>query len=151
MQSRQTVDLAAYPDLIVVMLGFRVASWRGVASLLGIGRGLRAIEQAPPDGLLAHEQFFFSLNQVGIRQYWRDLDSLEHFTRSTPHSGWWRDFARLSRGAGFWHETYARTGAMEALYANMAAPMGFAKFAPAIDPTGPLLSARQRMAHSQAG
>lgn len=27
MQSRQSVDLSAYPDLIVIMLGFRVSRW----------------------------------------------------------------------------------------------------------------------------
>jgi len=150
MQVRKTVELSNYPDLIVIMLGFRISSWRGALSLIGIGKGLRMIEADRPDGLLAHEQFLFALNHVGIRQYWRDLDSLEHFTRSAPHSHWWRDFARLSKGAGFWHETYARNGAMEALYANMPTPMGFAKFAPQLDPNGPFLSARQRMAHSIA-
>lgn len=143
--SRQSVDLSAYPDLIVIMLGFRVSSWRGFLSLIGIGRGMRSIQDAPPDGLLAHEQFLFALNHVGIRQYWRDLESLERFTRSAPHSHWWRDFAKLSNGAGFWHETYAKSGAMEALYANLPGPMGFARFAPPLDPVGPFLTARARM------
>ena len=143
--SRQSVELTAYPDLIVIMLGFRVSSWRGALSLIGVGKGLRAIQDAPPDGLLAHEQCLYALNHVGIRQYWRDLESLERFTRSAPHSHWWRDFAKLSDGAGFWHETYARSGAMEALYANMPNPTGFARFAPPLDPTGPFLTARARM------
>lgn len=144
-QSRQSVDLSAYPHLIVVMLGFRVSNWRGFLSLLGIGKGLRGIQDAPPDGLLAHEQCLFAFNHIGIRQYWRDLESLERFTRSAPHSHWWRDFAKLSKGAGFWHETYARSGAMEALYTNMPGPIGFGRFAPPLDPTGPFLTARARM------
>jgi hypothetical protein len=150
MQSRQSVDLSAYPDLIVIMLGFRVSALRGFASLLGIGKGLRAIAANSPEGLLAHEQCLFALNHVGIRQYWRDLESLERFTRSAPHAGWWRDFAKLSRGAGFWHETYARNGAMEALYANMPSPMGFGRFAPPLDPVGPFLTARARMGRKAA-
>ncbi|WP_248324037.1 MULTISPECIES: monooxygenase family protein [unclassified Caballeronia] len=141
---RRSVDLSAYPNLVVVLLGFRVRRLRGIAAILGIGKGLRQIELNPPDGLLSSEQVFFSLNHIGIRQYWRDLDSLEAFTRSEPHSRWWRDFLRDSRGAGFWHETYSRQG-MEAVYIDMPGPVGFDRFAPERKPTGPFMSARQRM------
>jgi hypothetical protein len=150
MQSRQSVDLSAYPDLIVIMLGFRVSSLRGLVSLIGIGKELRSVRENPPEGLLAHEQCLFALNHFGIRQYWRDLESLENFTRSAPHSHWWRDFAKLGRGAGFWHESYARSGAMEALYANMPGAMGFATFAPPLAPDGPFLTARQRLTLGRA-
>ncbi|MEC3950370.1 monooxygenase family protein [Sphingobium sp. HWE2-09] len=146
MQARQSVDLDAYPDLIMILLGFRVTRLRGLPALLRIGRGLRTIERDPPDGLLAHEQFLFAYNHVGIRQYWRDLDSLERFTRSMPHAGWWRDFAKGDNGAGFWHESYSRSGAMEAVYIDMPDPIGFSRFAPALDPSGPFLTARARMA-----
>jgi len=141
---RRSVDLSAYPDLVVVLLGFRVRRLRGIAAILGIGKGLRQIESNPPDGLLSSQQVFFALNHIGIRQYWRDLDSLEAFTRSEPHSRWWREFLRDSRGAGFWHETYSRRG-MEAVYIDMPEPAGFDRFAPERQPTGPFMSARQRM------
>jgi hypothetical protein len=36
--------------------------------------------------LLESEQFLSALNHVGIRQYWRDLESLEVVTRSEPRS-----------------------------------------------------------------
>ena len=143
--TRRSVDLSAYPDLVVVILGFRVRRLRGIAAVLGIGRGLRQIESNPPEGLLSSEQFLFALNHIGIRQYWRDLPSLDAFTRSEPHSRWWRDFLRDSRGAGFWHESYSRHG-MEAVYIDMPGPVGFDRFAPARQPLGPFMSARQRMA-----
>ncbi|SAK97416.1 hypothetical protein AWB79_07464 [Caballeronia hypogeia] len=143
--TRRSVDLSAYPDLVVVILGFRVRRLRGIAAALGIGKGLRQIEANPPAGLLSSDQVLFALNHVGIRQYWRDLESLEAFTRSEPHSRWWRDFLRDSGGAGFWHESYSRQG-MEAVYIDMPGPVGFARFAPERQPTGPFMSARQRMA-----
>ncbi len=141
---RQSVDLSAYPDLVVILLGFKVRAWRGIGALIGIGPKLGAIQTDRPEGLLAHENFLFSIGHVGIRQYWRDVESLERFTRSAPHADWWRDLSKLSRGAGFWHETYARSGAMEALYVNMP-PTGLARFAPSLEPVGPLMSARSRM------
>jgi hypothetical protein len=143
--TRRSVDLSAYPDLVVIILGFRVRRLRGLATVLGIGKGLRQITVDPPPGLLSSEQFLFALNHVGIRQYWRNLESLEAFTRSEPHSRWWRDFLRDSGGAGFWHESYSRQG-MEAVYIDMPGPVGFGRFAPERRPTGPFMSARQRMA-----
>ncbi|WP_028221994.1 monooxygenase family protein [Paraburkholderia oxyphila] len=144
---RRSVDLSAYPNLVVIILGFRVRRLRGIAALLGIGKGLRQIELDPPAGLLSSEQFLFALNHIGIRQYWRDLESLEAFTRSEPHSRWWRDFLRDSGGAGFWHESYSRQG-MEAVYIDMPGPVGFDRFAPERQPTGSFMSARRRMAAS---
>jgi hypothetical protein len=147
--TRKSVDLSAYPNLVVVILGFRIRKFRGIISMLGIGKGLRQVQGNPPDGLLSSEQFLFALNHVGIRQYWRDMESLEAFTRSEPHSRWWRDFLRDSGGAGFWHESYSRQG-MEAVYIDMPGPVGFDRFAPERKPTGPFMSARQRMATNGA-
>jgi len=75
--ARRSVDLSTYPDLVVVYLGFRVTRWRGLLALMGVGRGIAASVRSQPDGLLAHENLFFGLTHVGMRQYWRDLDSLE--------------------------------------------------------------------------
>ena len=38
--TRDSVDLSAYPGLVVVYLGFRVGRMRGLKALLGIGRGM---------------------------------------------------------------------------------------------------------------
>ncbi|MBB6251783.1 phenylacetaldoxime dehydratase family protein [Nitrospirillum iridis] len=143
---RASVDLSAYPDLVVIYLGFHVNSLRGVLGLLRLGRGLTRIAQDFPDGLLAHERVIYGLRHIGMRQYWRDLESLERFTRSEPHKTWWRDFLAKDGGAGFWHETYRRQGGMEAVYVNMPQPIGFGTFAAARTPTGPFVSARDRLA-----
>ena len=45
-----------------------------------------------------------------MRQYWRDFQSLEAWTRSEPHRVWWKNFLRNSGGTGFWHETYFLRG-----------------------------------------
>jgi hypothetical protein len=63
---------------------------------------------AGPDGLLRHENVFYSLfpPHVGMRQYWRDFESLERWARADPHRGWWSELLADSGGTGFWHETY---------------------------------------------
>jgi Domain of unknown function (DUF4188) len=88
---RQTVDLSGFPNLVVVYLGMRVNALAGVKTLLGFGPKISRSVAASPDGLLLHENFFFSLipPHVGMRQYWRDFESLESWTRSEPHQLWW--------------------------------------------------------------
>jgi hypothetical protein len=142
---RQSVDLSLYPDLVMIMLGFRVRNWRGLLALRRIGPGLNQIGRDPPDGLLAQEGMMFSLLHFGFRQYWRDLEALERFTRSEPHADWWRRIRELSAGAGFWHETYHARGGVEALYVAMPQPVGLQQFAPARRPVGPFMSARSRV------
>ena len=142
--TRKSVDLSGYPDLVVIYLGMRVNAWFGVRTLLGIGKHLASIDQNRPDGLLAHDTLLFSLRHVGMRQYWRDLESLETFTRSEPHRTWWRRFLKDPGGTGFWHETYRLKGGMEAIYMHMP-PVGFGRFAPALVPQGPYMSARGRL------
>ena len=146
---RDTVDLSAYPDLCVVMLGIRIRGWRGLFAARRIGPGLAGVTRDFPDGLLAHETVFYGLRHFGMRQYWRDRDSLERFTRSAPHAQWWSDFLKRYDGAGFWHETYCRSGEMEAVYLDTGTPVGFARFAPKADPDGPLKSMRGRLAASR--
>ena len=146
---RLSVDLAGYPDLVVVYLGYRANSLRGVRSLLRIGRGLGPLLRDPPAGLLSHENLFFGLLHPGFRQYWRDLESLERFTRSPQHAAWWRGFTGPYGGGGIWHETYRLSGGMEAIYSGVP-NIGFARFAPERVPAGPFMSARQRMAAESA-
>ena len=140
-----SVDLSAFPDLVVVYLGFRVSTWRGLKALLGVGRKLGELQRNKPDGLLAHESIIFGLNHIGVRQYWRDLDSLETFTRSDPHKTWWREFSKDPAGSGFWHEAYRKTGGMEAIYIGLPQPIGLGSFAAARAPVGPFLSSRGRL------
>jgi hypothetical protein len=79
-----------------------------------------------------------------MRQYWRDLDSLERWTRSEPHKLWWQQFLRDSGGTGFWHETYFMGGGFEAIYDDMKRATGMARFAPMRPARGAMFSARRR-------
>ena len=144
---RRTVDLSSYPDLIVIYLGMRVNAWTGLKTLFGLGPQIAQSVQAKPDGLLLHEDLLFSLlpPHVGMRQYWRDFESLERWSRSEPHRQWWQEFLRDSGGTGFWHETYAMRGGMEAIYDDMAAPIGMMKFAALGRAQGSSFSARKRL------
>ena len=144
---RKTVDLSSYPDLVVIYLGMRVNAWYGVKRLLSIGPQINASVAAKPEGLLHHEQIFYSLfpTHVGMRQYWRDLPSLLAWTRSEPHRQWWKDFLRDSGGTGFWHETYTMRGGIEAIYDDIPKRIGLGSFAPLLDAHGSLFSASRRM------
>lgn len=145
---RRTVDLSAYPDLVVIYLGMRVNAWYGMKTILRLRPGIAATANNPPDGLLLHEDLLFSLVPLhaGMRQYWRDFDSLERWARSDPHKVWWQNFLKDSGGTGFWHETYLMRGGMEAIYDDMPAPIGMMKFAPMKTARGPMFSARTRAA-----
>jgi hypothetical protein len=144
---RRTVDLGAYPDLVVIYLGMRVNTLTGLKTLLGFGPQIARSVSAQPDGLLLHENFVFSLAppHAGMRQYWRDFDSLEQWARSAPHRDWWQQFLRDSGGTGFWHETYFMRGGMEAVYDDMVEATGFLKFAPARPARGGMFTARDRV------
>jgi hypothetical protein len=143
---RRTVDLSTYPDLVVVYLGMRVNRWTGLKTLFGFGPRIALAVDANPDGLLLHENFLFSLSppHAGMRQYWRDFDSLERWTRSEPHRQWWKEFLRDSGGTGFWHETYLMRGGMEAIYDDVAEPVGFLRFAEVRPARGRMFGARER-------
>jgi hypothetical protein len=143
---RRTPDLSAYPDLVVVYLGMRVRKPRGIARLLGIGPQIDRSWKARPDGLLAHENLIWSLlpPHLGMRQYWRDLDSLERWTRSEPHRCWWLDFMRDTGGTGFWHEAYFMRGGIDAIYDDVGAPLGLGRFAPVSTARGRMFSSRSR-------
>jgi hypothetical protein len=80
----------AYP--VVVITGFK--------TLLGFGPKISAAVDGKPDGLLLHEDILFSLRHFGMRQYWRDFESLEVWSRSDPHRQWWQDFCATAAAPG---------------------------------------------------
>lgn len=145
--SRRTVDLSNYPDLVVIYLGMRVKALKGLKTLFGFGPKISKSVQDQPDGLLLHENIVYSLipPNIGMRQYWRDFDALEKWSRSEPHKIWWRNFVRDSGGTGFWHETYFMKGGVEAIYDDIPAPIGMMKFAPVVAAHGTMFSARKRL------
>ena len=143
---RQSVDLAEYPDLVVIYLGMRANSLRGFMTLMGFGPKIKKSVEANPDGLLLHENLFFTFfpPHAGMRQYWRDFESLERWARSGVHAEWWKGFLDDTGGAGFWHETYFRGGQIETVYIDMP-PVGLSGFAPRQEARGSMFSARKRL------
>jgi len=144
--NRRTVDLSSFPDLVVIYLGMRVNRLTGLKTLFGFGPNIAKSAAAQPEGLLLHEWMIHSLfpPHVGMRQYWRDMDSLLAWSRSEPHRDWWKKFLRDSGGTGFWHETYLMKGGMEAIYDDIVQPIGFLNFAPAIPARGAMFGAAHR-------
>ena len=134
----------------MIYLGYRAASLRGLVSLMRIGYGLRSLARNTPEGLLLHEGMMFGPTHVGFRQYWRDLASLEAFTRAMQHASWWREFGRDTGGGGFWHESYRLRGGMEGIYLDMP-PLGFGRFAAGGPNEGATKSGRSRLARCVAG
>jgi hypothetical protein len=143
---RRTVDLSGSPDLVVIYLGQRVNSPRGLWTVLKLGPSISQAIAAKPDGLLLHETIMWGYfpPHFGMRQYWRDFDALERWARSLPHQEWWKNFLRDTGGTGFWHEAYFMRGGMEAVYDDMPKPLGFGAFAPLQPARGPMFSARTR-------
>ncbi len=144
---RTTVDLSSFPDLVVIYLGMRVRTLAGLTTVFSFGPRIKASVDARPEGLLLHENVFYSLFplHVGMRQYWRDFASLENWSRNLPHQQWWKEFLHDPGGVGFWHETYFKRGGMEAIYDDLRQPIGFASFAPTSPAQGPMFNARQRL------
>jgi Domain of unknown function (DUF4188) len=143
---RTTVNLSEFPDLVVIYLGMQVRTLRGLKTLISFGPKISAAVAAKPDGLLLHENVIYSLfpPNVGMRQYWRDFQSLENWSRSLPHQNWWKNFLSDSDGTGFWHEAYFMRGGMEAIYDDLKGPFGFSAFAPTQAARGPMFNARKR-------
>jgi hypothetical protein len=143
---RTTADLEQYPDLVVIYLGMRVNTLKGLRTLISFGAKIRQSVDARPDGLLLHENLMYSLfpPHAGMRQYWRDFEALERWARSLPHLAWWQSFLRDRGGTGFWHETYPRRGEIESVYIDMP-PIGLGQFAPTKPARGSMFSARRRL------
>jgi len=151
--NRLTVDLSNYPELVVIYLGMRVNRLAGVKTLFGFGPKISDSVASRPSGLLLHENLIYSLYplHLGMRQYWRDMQSLLDWSHSEPHRQWWKDFLGNSGGTGFWHEAYLRQGGMEAIYDDVAVPTGFARFAPSVAARGVMFGAGQRLAKPHDG
>ena len=58
---RRTVDLTAYPNLVVVYLGMCVRRPRGMLRLLRTGLQINRSWKQQPNGLLLHEDIIWSL------------------------------------------------------------------------------------------
>jgi hypothetical protein len=79
-----------------------------------------------------------------MRQYWRDLEALESWTRTPPHKAWWSDHLRDRGGTSFWHEIYFRRGGIEAIFVDTCETIGLTRVEPAVHAEGPMSAARGR-------
>ncbi len=150
MSLRETVDLSLFPDLVVVYLGMRANSLRGLRTVIAFGPRIQRAVNARPEGLLLHEQLLFGLFplHLGMRQYWSDLASLETWTRQSPHLDWWKSLHRDPAGVTVWHEAYFLRGGIDSVYIAADAPIGLQRFAPRIGAHGAMSTGRMR---AQAG
>ncbi|QJW90545.1 DUF4188 domain-containing protein [Spirosoma taeanense] len=139
-------DLDSYPNLVVIYLGMTHDSFKGLRTMFKIGPQIQKAVDAKPEGLLRHEQLFFGFAplHLGMRQYWRDFESMENWTRALPHQGWWKDFMKDPQGTRFWHEAYCMKGGMEGVYLNID-NVGFLQFAPKVEKAGRMFSSRDRL------
>ncbi|HEU0195155.1 MAG TPA: DUF4188 domain-containing protein [Gaiellales bacterium] len=150
---RQTVDLSAYPGLVVIYLGMRVEEPRGIETLKALRAQVDATVAEQPDGLLLHERLVYGDDppHTGMRQYWRDFESLQAWTKTLPHKRWWTDYLRDRGGTSFWHETYFRRGGFESIFVDVEPGVGLARIAPTRHATGPMLGARERADADRSG
>lgn len=132
--------------MVVIYLGMKVRAPRGLLTLLRFEPRISRAVSGDPAGLLRHEFLIYSIfpPHLGMRQYWRDFESLEAWARSLPHKGWWQEFVRDTGGTGFWHEAYCMEGGMEAVYLDMD-PLGFLSFAEGEEARGSMFSSRRRL------
>jgi hypothetical protein len=136
----KTVDFSQTPDLVVVYYGMPAKNLQGVFTVLGLRKRVsKALMEDPPEGLLRHEFLYYSFLplHIGMRQYWKDFESLVTWARKSAfHLSWWKNYVNDSEGTGFWHETYCLQGGMEAVYNDMAFETGLMGVAPVIDARG---------------
>src|SRR2546428_8586512 len=93
----RSVDLSAFPDLVVIYLGMRVRTLAGIKTLLGLGPQIDKAGTGRPEGLLHFENnitYSPFPRQTGIRGNWKALPSMEQWTRPEPHRTWWQNFLR---------------------------------------------------------
>lgn len=140
--ARRTVDLTAYPEMVVMYLGMRVNKLSGIPTVLRFAKRVDASLAEHPDGLLLHERLIYSPRQIGWRQYWRDTSSLVAWSRREPHRKWWTEYLRKPGGAGLWHETYFMGGGMEAVFDAMPDGIGLSAFAPTMPAEGTMFAQR---------
>ena len=113
---------------VVFLIGMRVnkplALHKWLPTALAMGPMLRSLSQNPASGFLSGEAIFYA-GGVGLIQYWRSTEDLEHFARSPsePHLKAWQRFNKAvgkDGSVGIWHETYqVAAGQYETIYGNM--------------------------------
>ncbi|NDJ20072.1 DUF4188 domain-containing protein [Nostoc sp. B(2019)] len=113
---------------VVFLIGMRINKFFAFSKWIPTARAmspmLRSLRQNPDKGFLGGETFIY-WRGVGLIQYWRSFEDLEHFARnpSDTHLEAWQRFNRAigaDGSVGIWHETYLiEPGKYKAIYGNM--------------------------------
>ena len=140
-------------DFVVFLIGLRVNKpllvhkWMPVARAMP--RMLKELFRKPELGLLGARNFLSGRTLMMV-QYWRSFEQLHAYAhaKDQEHLPAWAEFNRRVGGngsVGIFHETYVvRAGQYETVYANMP-EFGLALAGRAVEATGRMQSARQRM------
>ena len=151
MKTKLTAQIQGEP--VLFMTGMRINSWWRLREWITVMSAatamIRDLDAKPELGLLSQRTWLGQT--IVIVQYWRSYEDLERYARnkSERHLPAWVHYAKRLLGAanvGIWHETYRITpGNYETIYVNMPS-FGLAKATTAVAITGPLSTARARMA-----
>ncbi len=138
---------------VVFIIGMRVNNLLAVNKWVPVARSmgdmLKALYTDKSKGFLGGQTVFY-WRGIGMVQYWRSFDQLEHFARNNddPHMPTWRWYNRAVAAGGMvgiWHETYTvNEGGYEAVYGNMPA-WGLASAFDHVKATGRRETARRRL------
>ena len=116
-------------DFVIFLIGMRFnRPWHLIKSMFAftaMPRMLAYLRRRPELGLM-HAMLVFGADGPMVVQYWRSVEQLEEFARSTaaPHHPAWKTWSRLigyrKPHVGIWHESYqVKAGNYECLYGNM--------------------------------
>ncbi|MEH2363719.1 DUF4188 domain-containing protein [Nostoc sp.] len=113
---------------VVFLIGMRInklfAFSKWIPTATAMSPMLRSLYQNPEKGFLGGETFVY-WRGVGLIQYWRSFEDLEHFARNPAdaHLKAWQRFNQAigaDGSVGIWHETYLiEPGKYKAIYGNM--------------------------------
>lgn len=137
----------------LVRLGIMATRAKALPYALKFGKAIDRsanVAIAEKAGLLKSERIILSWKHFGYLQYWSNLESLLAWTRSQPHTQWWKDALDRQRRRGdfsIYHETYISTPkGFEAIYLGLGddrpGASGFGLLQP---PTGHMATARGRV------
>jgi hypothetical protein len=140
-------------DFVVFLIGARLNRWWKLPLHLWFARAmpklLDELRRRPDSGFLGGEVLGPTVNV----QYWRSLEQLVAYARSTDYGhfpAWVKFNRKLARTGdfGIWHETYAvKAGQYECVYNHMP-PFGLGRVGRAVDATGAHATAKGRLGQS---
>ncbi len=99
---------------VVFLIGMRInQAWalhKWLPTAMAMEPMLSSLYQNPESGYLGGEAILYR-GGIGLIQYWRTTEDLEHFARSPQeaHRKAWQQFnkaVRKNSSVGIWHETY---------------------------------------------